>query len=348
MNDTVHKQRGLTIVEALVTMVILMIVLGGVYQIFQSVTLTYRMQAGLSRVQENGRFALDFITRDVRQAGYRGCVSSGPLTNTLNNATDWAYDFNVGVFGYDDVGTSVSDLENLPTRAGSDVIVVRTMAGDSVQLVQNKESANLTVEVTSDEPKACDGAQRVSGLCEGDILLISDCVKSRVFQISSFQKIPAGLRIVHGVSGDPGNMPEYASWGGASAPDNERFGPDSEIMKVATLIYHVRDNFALYRKEGTAAAQPLVEGVETMQVLYGEDTDGDGIVNEYVVADEVGDWERVRSIQIGLLMRTMEEIRGMDPHTKPYDVLETEFGPYNDRHIRRVFTTTIGLRNRLK
>jgi type IV pilus assembly protein PilW len=70
---------GLSIVEALVTMVILMITLGGVYQIFHSNSLTYRMQEGLARVQENGRFAMNFLVNDIRMAGYFGCFSGAPI-----------------------------------------------------------------------------------------------------------------------------------------------------------------------------------------------------------------------------------------------------------------------------
>ena len=35
----------------------------------------YRFNEGLARVQENGRFALEFIRRDARVAGFWGCYS---------------------------------------------------------------------------------------------------------------------------------------------------------------------------------------------------------------------------------------------------------------------------------
>ncbi|SMP63958.1 type IV pilus assembly protein PilW [Desulfonatronum zhilinae] len=341
------RSHGLTLVELLVAMVIGLVVLGGVYQIFRESTATYRMQEGLSRLQENGRFALDFLVYDVRQAGYRGCITHGPMTNTLNNADSWTYNFNVGIQGYDNVGTSVSELGNLSTLSGSDVIVIRTLLGDPVRIVKNNNSAQLFVEVTSNEPDACPGNKpQVSGLCEGDILMVSDCVKSRVFQAGNIQVASGELNVTHPASGTPGNA--ISSWGGANAPAEERFGPDAEIVKISTIVYHVRDNFSLYRKVGAAAAEPLVDGVQTMQVLYGIDTDGDRNINQYVTADSVGDWESVRSVQIGLLMRTTDEIRDMEADDAVYNVLGTDFGPYNDRHLRRVFTATVGLRNRLR
>ena len=78
MNSLKSTQSGLSIVEALVTMVILLIVMGGVYQIFESTSLTYRMQQGMSRMQEGGRFVMDSLLNDIRMAGYLGCFSGAP------------------------------------------------------------------------------------------------------------------------------------------------------------------------------------------------------------------------------------------------------------------------------
>jgi len=50
--------------------------MAGVIQIFLSAKQAYRLQENLSRLQENGRFAMDFITKDVRMAGYAGFIQS--------------------------------------------------------------------------------------------------------------------------------------------------------------------------------------------------------------------------------------------------------------------------------
>lgn len=55
------KQRGLTLMEVMVAITISLILLAGVMQIFLGSRQTYRMQDGLARLQENGRFAMDFI-----------------------------------------------------------------------------------------------------------------------------------------------------------------------------------------------------------------------------------------------------------------------------------------------
>ena len=67
------KQQGMTLIEIMIALAIGAFLLGGVIKIFLGSTQSYRMLENLSRLQENGRFAMDFIARDIRQAGYREC-----------------------------------------------------------------------------------------------------------------------------------------------------------------------------------------------------------------------------------------------------------------------------------
>lgn len=77
-------QRGLTLVEILVAMVISAFLIAGVIQIFISSKQTYRSYDALSRIQENGRFALETMSRDIRAAGYY------PTTTTITTMTTTA------------------------------------------------------------------------------------------------------------------------------------------------------------------------------------------------------------------------------------------------------------------
>ncbi|MFP4393016.1 MAG: PilW family protein, partial [Desulfohalobiaceae bacterium] len=207
-------------------MVISLLLLGGVYSLFQNSSANYRMQAGLSRIQESGRFAIDFLKRDIRRAGYQGCSSYGPLTNTLKDKDAWAYDFEVAIEGYDNVGSSVADLGGLETLPGTDVVVIRTSIGEGVSIVDNNDSDKLSVQITQEEPNACaDDTDRVSGICEGDIVMVSDCKKSRVFQAGYIQVADDRLKV------------EYPS-----EDPSGQFSKDAELIKFATIIYFVRDN----------------------------------------------------------------------------------------------------------
>lgn len=66
-----YSQRGLSLIELMVALLIGMILMAGFLQIFMSVRSTYATNEAASRLQENGRFALDFLSEHARLAGYR-------------------------------------------------------------------------------------------------------------------------------------------------------------------------------------------------------------------------------------------------------------------------------------
>lgn len=63
-------QHGLSIVELLVALVISLLLMTGVVQVFLASKQTYASNEAASRLQENGRFALEFIAQSARHAGY--------------------------------------------------------------------------------------------------------------------------------------------------------------------------------------------------------------------------------------------------------------------------------------
>lgn len=360
MSTVRARQRGLTLVEIMVAMVLGLILTAGVVQVFLGSKNTYRVNEALSRLQEEGRMALELLSRDVRMAGYSGCSRYGPVTNTLNNTTNLAYDFTVGIMGYDDVPatlpTALSVLNPAP-NPGTDVIVVRRHADNPVRVVINNSGAQLFPErVGAVETGACaDGTDRISGICRGDILMVSDCQKSRVFQAGNLTATGTCstlncFNLTHPASGDPGNA--ISSWGGASRPEEEQFGDDSEIVKVASYAYYVADNAdgipSLYRQDGLSAAIELAQGVEDLQVLYGVDSSPGDVTqsaDSYVAAGSVSNWEDVISTRVHLLMRTLDDNMAEARQTYRYVGADVDA---DDRRIRKEFTALVTLRNRVR
>ncbi|MEJ2132427.1 MAG: hypothetical protein P8Y95_12625, partial [Gammaproteobacteria bacterium] len=118
----------------------------GIIQMFSSNQRNYQMLTGQSRLQESGRFALDFMTQPVRMAGYSGCYSeTGEARSVLNGATPpFEYDMTVTMQAYEATSTTPATwspvLDTLPTGAngidtaqiapGTDVLVVRAGSFD--------------------------------------------------------------------------------------------------------------------------------------------------------------------------------------------------------------------------
>lgn len=66
---------GFTLVELLVAMALSLFLMGGAILMYLSVQATYDDTNRLSRLQENIRFASDYMVRDVRNAGFRDDIA---------------------------------------------------------------------------------------------------------------------------------------------------------------------------------------------------------------------------------------------------------------------------------
>ena len=154
-SKTAIKPAGFTLVELMIAITIGIIILGALSQVFVTSRSTYIVEEGLARVQENGRFGMNFITEDIRMAGYIGCQDqSGQLNNRLNDATGdyWPLTPPGGapvpvITGFEYVGPGSNDttdwLPNLPgayfadgeVEPFTDVIMIRRGSDVSLKVV---------------------------------------------------------------------------------------------------------------------------------------------------------------------------------------------------------------------
>jgi hypothetical protein len=92
----------------------------------------------------------------------------------------------------------------------------------------------------------------------------------------------------------------------------------------------------------TTAGQVIAEGVEDMEILYGVDTDADGVANRYVVAASVTDWAVVVSARVALLVNSVESVYANTLHA--CESCDT-FNPTANNLVRGEFHTSIRFRN---
>lgn len=109
---------------------------------------------------------------------------------------------------------------------------------------------------------------------------------------------------------------------------------------------------------GSSNAQAIANGVEAMQILYGEATDalpdsGDRNINRYVPAPvdpenptafQVQDWSRVYAVQISIMTRSLTEVTNSDA-LRQYVLADAEPYKMTDTVNRQVFTTTFAISN---
>ncbi|MEX2496948.1 MAG: PilW family protein [Woeseia sp.] len=359
------RQQGVTLVELMVSLLLGLLLTAGIIQVFAGNRITYAFNEGFSRIQENARFSLDHMAYNARMAGYSGCLSDVVVYNNLDAPDSFRDDIDNGLTGFNANGTGVgenyaagatdpapsSDVNawtpSLPAQLanqvlpGSDVLVIRAIAGDSQELVSPySDSSQLFVE----DPK---------DFVEGEIMVVTDCQKASVFQLTNVTDTGFGVNLVHSNDGKyvPGNA--SPTWG-----SEQSYGLGAEVARLHTYAFYVgrgaSNRPALFQlrlqlQSGTASGfvpEELVDGVETMQIRYGLDSDADGAINSWIAANAVADWKAIVAVELSLLTRAPEEY-GAETDSAQYNLGGTQFDPVDDRRLRQVFSTTIGVRNRL-
>lgn len=356
------KFAGFTLVEMMIAMLISLFLLGGVIQIFISSKQSYRTGEDASRLQENGRFAMDIMTRDIRMAGFLPCrIQPGKVANSVDSA-DEIYDFFTAAIDADDYGSSAfGGYPAVGTAAGN-----RVAGADAIRILRG---GSETTCVASHNPSSA-----VLHLCgpgnfeKGDFLLVCDAEKAALFQLSGPSSAPPHNQLVHNTGNlivdgiaQPGNcskgLGKPTTPGDCLTNTEPVFGPDAQVVKFTSTSYYIGvstsgTTTSLYRIVLNDAPIELIEDVETMQLLYGEDTDSDGVANRYVTGNSIIDANNVVAIRIGLLVKSPNEV-GSDADTTTYNVAGTPVANTatavthaGDRRLRNVYTSTIKVRNR--
>lgn len=347
-----RRARGLTLIELMISMTIGLIILSALTYIYVGSRGTYRVNENLARVQETGRFALDYIGTDLRMTSYAGCRSRSLTVDdgTLFNATQPAVTFNGagdGIVGYED-GSGWTNPTSV-TRVAGDVLTIRRAGGMSVRLTANSDPVARTMTLE----------HNAVGLRNGDIAVLANCERALMFRVTNN---PATTGI--------GNFPtviEYQTSGAGPGGTEgnvavipaDVFTPESRatVMRFTETHYFVGNNPsglpALFRASG-GTVEELVDGVEDIDIVYGVDTslpEPDGIADNYVRADAVANWAQVVSVRISVLAVGTDGNVTTNAQTYTFrdttgdGVADTQTAP--DRRLRQVFSSTIALRNRV-
>ncbi|HFC53864.1 MAG TPA: prepilin-type N-terminal cleavage/methylation domain-containing protein, partial [Gammaproteobacteria bacterium] len=309
---------GFTLVEMMVAIAVGMIVIAGIGNVFIKTKRASALQEELARMQENSRYALHLLDGEIRNAGYLGCRHTSSIdAEYLDVGTGYLDNFAVAIEGYEAQGTAPDTpftmdsastswdgtpppppLNGIQFAPDSDVVVVRYAHGAGLALASDKQlNSNVLVNNISLEANSCsDGSTRYSGLCPNDQVIISDCERARLFTIAT-PTLSGGVLTIPDASG--------TSWVGENNSTVSFTKADSTLFEARTVAFFVKRNSrdgitvpSLYRKVGNGNAQELVEGVENIQIAYGEDGNGDGVADRYVAAHQITSFSNVVSVRL--------------------------------------------------
>ena len=318
-----RRQQGVTLVELMIALAIGLLVTVAMLKVYVDASGMYRFNEGLARVQENGRFALEFIRRDARVAGFWGCNSNAKPNPGIKEASD----------AYIDVDRYITGTEGGDNDPDS--ITFRSATGSGSPLTTGMSGTAAGVTVKS-----------VGALSTDTAVLISDCENGDLFQVTGI----SGETLAHAAAADANTSPNLS----------KAYAAGARVYEAHETTFSIQNDPSsgvptLYREVIGKSAQPLVEGIENLQVLYGEDTDadaeganGDGTANRYVAFDALDSGigtARIVSVRISLLVRSIKDNLTTEP--APYTFNGSTVTPVaTDKYLRKVFTTTVTLRNK--
>lgn len=329
------NERGFSLVELMIALVLNSILIAGVVSIFSSNKKTYNTSDALGEVQETIRIAYDYMAREVRMAGSGfSCLSSvSSVENMLKDPTAFDFDFENVIMGYDNAQGLPQALQG-KVKDGTDVLVVRGSYGTGAKLETEMPDNSAVLKTTVIDPPPFQ---------DSDIIVITDCRSASIFQVTNYTD--ANGNIVHNTGGStyPGNNTKnflYPYQAGAS------------VIKTRTVAYYIGTGAsgepALFERttdKGSSETIEVVEGVQDMQMEFGEDINDDGYPDAYYTAAGVTKWNNVVSAKISLLVRSIDD--NVIDTAVPYSFYGASVTP-KDRHIYRSVTFVVAIRGRLQ
>jgi type IV pilus assembly protein PilW len=332
-----QKQRGFSLVELMVAMVLGLLLMGGVITFFSSQSRLETQTSAFSEIHENARMALTFISEDIAQAGFFGDFTGLNLNSPAPTVV-----LNSGVT------TPTIECEQSGGRNGTfpvgDGIKFRTLwAGYSAA------GASL---LTCDTPNANSDVLQIKRFIASQIATGAED-SNRFYGMANFAQLvlyqssdaPLDADVVNGARYQYQHHVYYIS-------DMTNDGITAPYLQRRQLI-----NNSGGSPEMVLAPGGLVPGIENIHFQFGIDSNGDGNPNGFLDTDDVtaNQWdsadaigERIVAVRVFVLARALAP----DPSYQHEDITYQMGGrsvvvPATDKYRRLLLSTTVTLRNML-
>jgi type IV pilus assembly protein PilW len=313
------RQSGFTLIEMMIAITIGLGILAGLVGVLAANSNNARTNDRTSELMSNGRYALNSMKQELRQAGFRAYTWADPIApgalGTLTNecleagATAGTFVSNIrqGIWGANNSNPfSTSCIPTASYASGNDVLVVRRLAVNSETAVANKlyfQSSYSTGQIFrgATAPVFADGLTPVE----------SFPVQIYVYYISPFTVSASESPLV------------------------------PALFRVAL------------QSDGSMSRELVASGIEHFQVQYGRLTTATPPVTQFFdsltgssVSTVANDWDNVNSVRIWLLARN-ETVEPGYVNTNSYVMGDQtyDYGRSPDGFRRQLLTTVVQLRN---
>lgn len=327
--NVIH-QRGFTLIELMVALVLGLILVAAATQLFTGGILSSQLQRANAEIQDSGVFGLDYMLRDIRMANV------GNLTNLeINDQTAYG-----GIVLTTSTATNSSNVNFVPKTSATtylDSALLSRGSGDTVSTTDNywkglsnvKDATANSIQ-TSDQLTIQYVAPFNMKNCEGSSVFQGDLIVQRYF----LKVDPNGSGTSDLALACDANTPAGTSAAASSKP---------------TIVNGL----------GTSG-QIIIPRVDHFRVLIKAKNEG-GNLTLYTIpqyrtaaaaartASPVQKAPRILAIQVSVLIRSTNNAKNsaVDPSQSTYEMLNgtVKANDTTNRFLRRVYSSTIALRN---
>jgi type IV pilus assembly protein PilW len=277
MSMRAHRQAGLSMIELMIALTLGAVLLAGVVQLFVATKRSYGTNTAVGQLQENARFAMNFISNATRQAGYLGCGNSyNPnFTSMINTATgNFDMDFTQAITGYAftsggvigpgstytmpssityagssgfaaDTDPASPAMEVSLTNAVSSTYPYPALAGSDVLVVRETDNNALNLQGPTPLPLAVSATSiqvdTPAGLTlkSGQLGIMTNCITAISFQMTSVSTAPSGSTTVATVGLTNSGTPGNTGLGPGSKGFGTAFGAGSILVLPYTYAFYI-------------------------------------------------------------------------------------------------------------
>jgi len=318
MGKTRRREKGVTLIELMIVLVIAAILVGGVYTLFATQQRSYTVQDQVTGVQQDARAALTIMARDIRMAG----SLTGRDGFTVNTFTDAITPTNGGSGGTDSI-TVVLAAEEFTSGANSVTVC-------------NVNTSEVTLGVRDPSTGACTSVP-IGSFFDPD-------PEGRYVAFEGEQQV----YVISGIDNDKLTLTQ--------SPPAYLENVGARVFLVKAIKYSIVGS-ELKRDDHIAGAQPLAgDGVTTvvedLQFAYQVAGSDDWIFDQDTATWPAGESKAdIRMVRINITVRTqvgdavVEDADAAAQFNQPQleDHTDNLNGP--DGFRRRVYTTVVKARN---
>ncbi|EPF93069.1 pilus assembly protein PilW [Acinetobacter gyllenbergii] len=312
------KQKGMTLIELMVALVLGLIIVAAGFQTFLAGTINYNLQKTLAELQDNGNFGLNYITKDIRIANLDANLA------ILNDRNLYSGVVLTGLKSYEALTEEEQKTQsaNLPFNLNdNDTTKVELLTASALgeSNVKSEKSDQLVIQYKAVIAGAMD--------CEGNGISQAE-INEGVFIVQRYFLRKDGDDL-------------------ALACDAGRY---KTMVPTASLPTKISD----FGGQG----QVIIRRVDYFHVLLGIKDNVRDEYKYMPISDYMGNGKlvkdgqargRIMSIQIGILMRGVEAIPANQTVPTAFQVLDKKVelttNATKQKYVREVVSQTVALRN---